>query len=122
MQWLKSPPFLVERFSDATDVLLADPTVERRKMFGYPACFVGGHMFTGLHQDRWVVRLDEAGMAELTAAGGTDFEPMPGRPMRGFVVLPEAVRSNDVALAGWLDRALAHARSMPPKPGKQPRR
>lgn len=122
MPWSKSPPTLVERFAETTDALLADPAVERRKMFGYPACFVGGHMFTGLHQDRWVVRLDEAGLSELTAAGGESFEPMPGRPMRGFAVLPEAVVADEMALGTWLERALSHARGLPPKPSKAARR
>jgi TfoX/Sxy family transcriptional regulator of competence genes len=115
----KSPPELVDRFATLTDPLLADPDVERRKMFGYPACFVGGHMFTGLHGDRWIVRLDESSIVELTAAGGTGFEPMAGRPMRGFVVLPPL---DDAALGAWLDRALQHARSLPPKPAKPSRR
>lgn len=122
MAWVKSPPHLVERFGEVTDALLADPTIERRQMFGYPACFVAGHMFTGLHEDRWVVRLDERGMSELMDAGGSRFEPMPGRPMHGFVVLPETIRADDDVLARWLDRALASARSLPPKAAKSPRR
>ena len=50
--WAKAPPDLVERFDTGTGWLLAEPGVERRQMFGYPACFVGGNMFTSLHQDR----------------------------------------------------------------------
>jgi TfoX N-terminal domain len=119
MPWTKSPPDLVERFEALTDPLLAQPGVERRQMFGYPACFAGGHMFTGLHQEAWIVRLDETGIGELTAQGGQGFEPMPGRPMRGFVTLPPSL--DDAAIGGWLDRSLAHARAMPakaPKPRK----
>lgn len=118
MHWQKSPPELVEHFAAVTDQLLADPAVERRQMFGYPACFVGGHMFTGLHQDRWVVRLDDRGMAELAGAGGSAFEPMPGRPMRGFVTLPEAIVADEDTLTAWLERALEHARRLPPKVAK----
>lgn len=113
---MPSPPELVERFASVTDRLIADaPDVSRRKMFGYPACFTGGHLFTSLHQDRWIVRLDPAGLAELESLGGTSFEPMAGRPMTGFLVLPTALRDDDDALASWIGRALEYARSRPPK-------
>lgn len=113
---MPSPPELVDRFTSVTDRLMADASdVSRRKMFGYPACFVGGHLFTSLHEDRWVVRLDPAGLAELEALGGTPFEPMAGRPMTGFLVLPPALREDDVTLDRWVGRALAHGRSRPPK-------
>jgi TfoX/Sxy family transcriptional regulator of competence genes len=115
--WQKSSPELVEQFEAATTRLLAEPGVERRQMFGYPACFVGGNMFTGLHQQRWVVRLAEADREALAAAGGTAFEPMPGRPMTGFLVLPASLSAGD-AIVPWLERALAFGRSLPAKTPK----
>jgi len=57
-----SPPELVERFGA---VLEDYPTAVRRKMFGYPAAFVGGNMATGLFADQWVVRLPDAEIAAL---------------------------------------------------------
>ena len=112
--WGKSPPDLVDRFEAATARFMAEPGIERRKMFGYPACFVDGKMFTGLHQDSWLVRLGGDDLAQLTALGGSAFEPMPGRPMTGFLRLPPALAEPDAAKP-WLDRALAHARSLPAK-------
>ena len=97
---------------------LGEPGVERRQMFGYPACFVGGHMFTGLHQDRWVVRLGDADRAELARDGGTAFEPMPGRPMKGYLVLPANLIEIE-SVRPWLARALAHGRSLPAKQKKR---
>src|SRR5687767_14379457 len=41
----KSPPELVDRFDAVAGRF---PTAERRKMFGYPALFVGGNLVTGL--------------------------------------------------------------------------
>ncbi len=113
--WSRSPQELVDRFEEGTAWLLAEPGVERRKMFGYPACFGNGYMFTGLHQDRWVIRLADDDRAELAAAGGTQFEPMPGRSMGGFLVLPEPLASDPVAIRPWLERALANVRALPPK-------
>ena len=54
--WKKPSAEAVDRF----DAALPDhPAAQRRQMFGYPACFVNGHYFTGLHQDRFVIRLPD---------------------------------------------------------------
>jgi len=112
--WSKSPAELIARF-EAT--MAEFPGVSLRKMFGYPAAFASnGHMSTGLHQDRWIIRLPDNAQAELAAAGGTPFEPMPGRPMRGYLALPPAILNDEEALRRWLDRSLAYTESLPAKP------
>ena len=109
----KSPSQLVERFGAVLDRF---PDVERRKMFGYPAAFVGGNMVTGLHGRNWVIRLPDAQReALLRLDGAKPFEPMPGRPMKGYAVVPPSIVADDRAIAPWLERAFAHGRSMPPK-------
>jgi len=112
--WSKSPPELIERF-EAT--MSAIPGASIRKMFGYPAAFAtNGHMFTGLHQDRWVIRLPDEARAELAAAGGAPFEPMPGRPMREYLVIPGSILADANALDGWLERSRAYTEGLPAKP------
>lgn len=108
----KSPPELVARFAEVLD---RHPKAERRQMFGYPAAFVGGNMATGLFADRWMVRLPEAEIAPAKARGATDFEPMPGRPMKGFVTIPARDVVDDTRIVEWVARGLAQAASMPPK-------
>jgi hypothetical protein len=108
----KSPAELVERFAV---VLERYPDAERKKMFGYPAAFVGGNMATGLFADQWVVRLPDGEIEEAKAAGAGSFEPMPGRPMKSFVVIPAADVTDDAAITRWVERGLAHAASMPAK-------
>jgi hypothetical protein len=109
----KSPPDLVERFGA---VLERYPQAQRRQMFGYPAAFVGGNMATSLFQDRWVVRLADADREELQKLEGSGpFEPMPGRPMKGFAVVPPSFVADDAKLGQWVERALAFAASLPPK-------
>jgi hypothetical protein len=108
----KSPPELVERFGA---VLSRYPEADRRKMFGYPAAFVGGNMATGLFADKWVVRLPDAEIEPAKAGGAGPFEPMPGKPMKAFVVIPAGDVDDDAAVAAWVERGIAHARSMPPK-------
>ena len=115
MTWRKAPSELVEHF---TATLAGIPGAEVRKMFGYPAAFANGHMFTGLFADEWMIRLPEAGRIELTALGGRPLEPMPGKPMREYLSLPEAVVADAEALAAWLERAMAMVVAMPPKKGR----
>jgi hypothetical protein len=111
--WDRSPAELQAEFATALD---AFPDAERRKMFGYPAAFANGNMWTGLHLSNWVVRLPEADQAELLAIeGARPFEPMPGRTMRGFVTLPPSVRADAEQLRGWLERAFEATLAMPPK-------
>src|SRR5439155_19165228 len=77
-RFVKWSPEIVERFGAVMDRY---PDVERRKMFGYPAAFVGGNMATGLFAEHWVVRLSDAELATAISDGAAPFEVMPGRPM-----------------------------------------
>ena len=110
--WKKSPPELVAAFASC---VRAHPELTTRQMFGYPAAFLGGNLTTSLHQDRWIVRLAEADGAVLRELGGSSFEPMPGRPMRGYVTLPASVTADQAALDTWISRAIAHVRTLAPK-------
>ena len=105
-----SPPALIERF-DAVVARRAD--VERRKMFGYPAMFVGGKLVSGLFADGWMIRLAPDDLAELlTMDGAVPFSPMPGRTMTGYALLPPALVADDTRLDPWLDRAVAYVRTL----------
>jgi hypothetical protein len=108
----KSPPELVERFAAVLDRY---PHAARKKMFGYPAAFVGGNMATGLFADQWVVRLPDDQIQPAKDAGAGSFEPMPGKPMKAFVVIPAADVEDDAAIRSWVERGLGHAASMPAK-------
>ncbi|HET7828528.1 MAG TPA: TfoX/Sxy family protein [Candidatus Limnocylindrales bacterium] len=108
----RSSAALVERF-DA--VAARHPEAQRRKMFGYPALFVGGNYATGLYEESWVVRLAADDLEGLLAAGGEGFSPMPGRSMKGWASLPSAVVGDDAALDRWLERAFSFAASLPAK-------
>jgi TfoX/Sxy family transcriptional regulator of competence genes len=110
-RWKKSPPELVSAF-DA--LMVRCKKAERRSMFGYPAAFVNGNMFAGLHEDRLVLRLDDDSAEEAREHGARDFEPMPGRAMKGWVAVPRAMVEDEL-IRGWLDQAFRHASRMPAK-------
>ena len=66
-----------------------------------------------------MIRLSEEERAKfLLLEGASPFEPMPGRPMREYVVVPPAMVTDEGPLRAWLEKALAYARSLPPKPPK----
>jgi TfoX/Sxy family transcriptional regulator of competence genes len=113
-RWQRAPQELTELFAKLQDGL--PPEAEKRKMFGYPCSFVNGQMFAGLHQTNMVLRLGEKERAEfLSIAGARVFEPLPGRVMKEYVVVPSALLADDRALFKWTLRAFTFARSLPPK-------
>jgi len=112
MKWRKSPEELVKTFES---VMPSAPAV-MRKMFGFPAGFIHGNMFMGLHQENMILRLPEKSRTELLAVGGAKlFEPMPGRPMREYLVVPASIVHNREKLGKWVSEALEYATSLEPK-------
>lgn len=119
MKWRKPPAELVEIFHE---LVPDDPAVDFRPMFGGPCYWVNGNMFAAVHQESIVVRLGEAERTDLLVQpGAAPFEPMPGRIMKEYVVLPEAMVAAREPARAWLARGLAYTSSLPPKQ-KQPRK
>ncbi len=101
------------------------PNVTERPMFGQRSAFVNGHMFMGIFGQDLLLRLPEQDREAVIAAGGAVFEPMAGRPMREYVLLPSAWRSKPATLRKWVARSLDHVEQMRPKvqkPKKQPQK
>jgi hypothetical protein len=107
----KASPELLARFNDLVDIV-AD--ADRKLVFGSPTCLVGGNMFFGVHASGLFVKLPADAAQELLAAGGVAFEPMPGRAMGGFYVLPETLPEQEL----WLRRSYEYARTLAPKTPK----
>ena len=112
MKMQKSPQELIDLFAS----VLPGPPATGRKMFGYPAGFVNGNMFMGLFQNEMILRLPEDARQELVKRlGGKPFEPMPGRPMREYVSLPQSLMKDRKDLLAWVAKALAYGSSLKPK-------
>ncbi len=112
-KWIKAPDALVDLFNRVTGDLAG---VQIRKMFGYPAAFVSGQMFSGLFQSSMILRLSEQDRALfLDKHGARLFEPMPGRVMREYVVVPETLLRSEDGLASWLMKGLGYVKALPPK-------
>jgi len=95
--------------------------VSTRPMFGNQAAFVNGNMFAGLFGDRLFVRVSDADRATLMREGGSDFEPMPGRAMKGYTVLPEGWIADTEGSARWVEAAFRFTAALPVKE-KKPKR
>jgi len=115
MKMPKAAAHAVELFES---LVPASPGVSRRPVFGQPAAFLDGNMFLGVFGESILVRLSEADRAEAHVLGARPFEPMPGRPMREYVVLPPKVLADRAATEAWVARAVAYAGQLPKKVAK----
>jgi len=114
-KWGPAPERWVSAFAAASKGL-----GEPRKMFGYPAAFVSGNMFAGLHEAGLVMRLPQKQRGEFLALDGArQFEPMPGRVMREYVVAPDALADEPGTVRSWLTKAFRYASSLPAKPARK---
>jgi hypothetical protein len=115
----KNPEAMATRFAEA---MSAYPEAPVRKTFGSPCAYVNGNMALGLHGSEWFMRLPPDAAAELMEIEGAGpFTPMPGRPMTGYIVLPDAVVGDDSARSAWIERSLDYVRSLPPKGARRKR-
>lgn len=118
MAWKKASPQMQSRFAAA---LPDHPDAEPRKMFGYPACFVKGNFFVGMHEeDRVVVRLPgglREKFPELSAAA--IFDPMgTGKGMKDWWIVPPEVTGDVERLARFFAAAFTEVQKLPAKERK----
>ena len=117
MEWKKAPTELVDFINEK----MKSKNCDYKKMFGYPAYFVNGNMFTGIHGDKLFLRLSDSDGVNIMkdCKGVSAFEPMPGRAMKGYVVLPKPIYSDDKLFGEWLNKSINYASSLPPKHEKK---
>ena len=118
MKWVKAPDELRALIEKAME----SKPCEKRPMFGYPAYFANGYMSAGLFQDKVFIRLSPSQQESLARRFGPlpPLEPMPGRPMTGYLVIPEKLYRDPSAFDSVIDEALSYAQTLPPKAKKSP--
>jgi TfoX/Sxy family transcriptional regulator of competence genes len=112
---MKMPKLDADARAFFESVVPEHPDVKIRPMFGQVSAFVNGNMFMGVFGTDVFVRLSEADGEVLLKAGGRPFEPMKGRPMRGYVILPDAWQRRRGKVKEWVSRSLDWAEELPPK-------
>ena len=113
MKWRKAP----DELKATLDLAMRGVDAKKRMMFGFPVYFINANMFIGLFEDKLFLRLpDELREAAERRMGKLKhLEPMPGRPMKDYVVLPESLYSTEKDFRALITAAVDHARSLPAK-------
>ena len=120
MDWEKASPELGELLIEAARPFAL---VETRKMFGGVSLFINGNMIGGVHGKKIVLRLNEQDrVAAERDADMIPFEPMPGRLMKEYVVVPDSVYQDPDGFEEWLRRSVEFVGSLPVKEAKPRKR
>jgi TfoX/Sxy family transcriptional regulator of competence genes len=89
-------------------------------MFGNISAFVNGNMFAGVFGDDIFIRLSEENRQGLLAEEGAAYlEPMKGKPMKDYVVIPKGWHNKPERIRSWLSRSLLSTSKLPPKKPKK---
>ena len=98
------------------DLLTDHDGIDERKMFGDLCFLVNGNMLCGVESDRLMVRVGPRAYDDALARPHARPMDFTGRPMKGLVwVDPPGLRDKR-SLRRWLQRGLAFAAALPPKP------
>jgi len=89
-------------------------TVEK-KMFGGLAFLLNGNMCCGVLRDQLVVRMSPAAADKALMEPFVSRMDFTGRPMKGFLYVSREGITEDTELRRWVLKAVAFARSLPPK-------
>ncbi len=110
-----------ERFREAFRSLLPDdPRVTVRPMFGNVSEFVNGNMFFGVFRNDLFVRLSDVHREELLKKKGASLlEPMKGKPMKEYVLIPRTWRTEPETVRLWVSRSLDWASKLPAKKARK---
>jgi TfoX/Sxy family transcriptional regulator of competence genes len=120
MKGRKLPPAPNEMVVLFDQVIQSVPGAQVRKMFGYPAAFLNGNMFAGLYDNYMMLRLSPHDLKTFLEHYKSHlFEPMPGRPMREYGVVPPALLTSESELMEWLGKSFDYVNSLPPKQPKK---
>src|SRR5947209_12954539 len=88
-------------------ILPDDPRITIRPMFGNESAFVNGNMLSGLFGIDLFVRFSDEGRKELLEKKGTSLlEPMKGKPMKEYILIPKAWRNQHETVRFWITRSL----------------
>jgi TfoX/Sxy family transcriptional regulator of competence genes len=106
-----------EHLANRIRELLADEAgVTERKMFGGLAFLVGGHMSVSASGRGGVLlHVHPADAEELLAKPHAQPFEMRGRVMEGWVRIEDEGLKTKRQLKRWVQRGVAHARTLPPK-------
>jgi TfoX/Sxy family transcriptional regulator of competence genes len=86
-----------------------------KKMFGGIAFLLGGNMAVGVNKDHLMVRVGPDGHDDAVSKPHARVMDFTGKPMRGWIIVEAPGYESDDDLAGWVQRGVEFAKSLPPK-------
>jgi TfoX/Sxy family transcriptional regulator of competence genes len=99
------------------DELIEGIPSEKKHMFGAPCFFAKHSMFTGVFADDIFLRLPENERTRFIKEnkGAKAFEPLEGRKMSEYLVVPHALLKNKTAMKEWLRISFDYASTIKKK-------
>lgn len=89
--------------------------VTEKKMFGGVGFLVNGNMACGVINDDLIVRLSEDEFAKALKRKHVRVFDFSGKPMTGWIYVSAEGYKLEKALAGWMEKGMALAKSLPKK-------
>jgi hypothetical protein len=89
--------------------------MDEMKMFGGVGYLLNGNMACGILNSDLIVRVGSAAYADTLKLPGTREFDITGRPMKGWVMVPDAGRQSDADLLAWVQRGVGFALTLPAK-------
>ena len=103
---------LVER---VRELLVNEPGLTGKKMFGGYAFLLDGNMCAGVERDRLIARVPADEYQGAIREPNISVWPNPDRPMRNWIGVEADGIAEDEDLARWVQPGVTIARSLPPK-------
>ncbi len=103
---------LVQRIRE---ILIDQPSIEEKKMFGGIAFMGQGNMVCGVNKEDLMVRVGKKRYQESLAQPHVRVMDMTGRVMSGWVCVDPEGCSDDTDLQRWIQLGVGYAYSLPPK-------
>ena len=109
-----SPQWVLERF---VEVLTQD--AEQRKMFGFPAARINGHLFVMLVDEEPGLRISPNHREDiLKIEGSGPYAPRSNCHFKDLVLVPKTILNETNILKQWLEKSAEYTRTLAPKQPK----
>jgi TfoX/Sxy family transcriptional regulator of competence genes len=105
-----------EGLAQRVQVLISDqPGYEEKKMFGGIGFLIRGNMACGVIREDLIIRVGAEDYTDSLLKPNVELFDITGRAMTGWVIVKEPGYREDQALADWVLRSVAYARTLPAK-------
>jgi hypothetical protein len=97
------------------ELLVFQPDVVEKRMFGGVAFLIGGHIAVGVSSSGGLMmRCEHEDTSELLVMPHVEPFVMRGKALRGWLRVGEAGVAEDEELKRWVESGVGYARSLPP--------